>query len=163
MILQFLPPGTGRRCGNGSGARTPNGEYSPRQGSLSFARRTLAIAHAERSRSDACHDRRVKKACYSQHVTNHAAGNGRCRNHRLTERIQESNLGAAEHLIPIVFRELHELAALYIRREGPSHTLQPTALVHECYLRLVADQARALAEPLAFHWRGRFDYASSAD
>lgn len=55
---------------------------------------------------------------------------------------QESNSAAADHLIPIVFRELHNLAELYIRREGPSHTLQPTALVHECYLRLVADQAR---------------------
>jgi RNA polymerase sigma factor (TIGR02999 family) len=60
----------------------------------------------------------------------------------LLKELQESNSGAAEHLIPIVFRELHDLAELYIRREGPSHTLQPTALVHECYLRLVADQAR---------------------
>ncbi len=60
----------------------------------------------------------------------------------LLKELQESNSAAADHLIPIVFRELHDLAELYIRREGPSHTLQPTALVHECYLRLVADQAR---------------------
>ncbi len=56
--------------------------------------------------------------------------------------LHESNSAAADRLIPIVFRELHALAELYVRREGPSHTLQPTALVHECYLRLVADQAR---------------------
>src|SRR5690242_16842192 len=60
----------------------------------------------------------------------------------LLKELQQSNSAAADHLIPIVFRELHNLAELYIRREGPSHTLQPTALVHECYLRLVADQER---------------------
>jgi RNA polymerase sigma-70 factor (ECF subfamily) len=50
--------------------------------------------------------------------------------------------GAADRLIPIVFRELRNLAELYVRREGPGHTLQPTALVHEAYLRLIGDQAR---------------------
>lgn len=60
----------------------------------------------------------------------------------LLKELQKSNSGAADQLIPIVFRELHELAELYIRRERPGHTLQPTALVHECYLRLVANQAR---------------------
>src|SRR5690242_8684361 len=60
----------------------------------------------------------------------------------LLKELQESNSQAADRLIPIVFRELHNLAELYIRREGPGHTLQPTALVHECYLRLVADQTR---------------------
>lgn len=60
----------------------------------------------------------------------------------LLNELQESNSAAADRLIPIVFRELHNLAELYVRREGPSHTLQPTALVHECYLRLVADQGR---------------------
>jgi RNA polymerase sigma factor (TIGR02999 family) len=60
----------------------------------------------------------------------------------LLKELQEKNSAAADLLIPIVFHELRNLAELYIRREGPSHTLQPTALVHECYLRLVADQAR---------------------
>ena len=60
----------------------------------------------------------------------------------LLNELQESNSAAADRLIPIVFRELHDLAQLYVRREGPSHTLQPTALVHECYLRLISDQAR---------------------
>lgn len=60
----------------------------------------------------------------------------------LLKELQHQESGAADRLIPIVFRELRSLAELYIRREGPSHTLQPTALVHEAYLRLVGDQAR---------------------
>jgi len=60
----------------------------------------------------------------------------------LKELQDRGSAAAADHVIPIVFRELRNLAELYIRREGPSHTLQPTALVHECYLRLVSDQAR---------------------
>lgn len=60
----------------------------------------------------------------------------------LLKELQEGNAAAADRLIPIVFRELHNLAQLYIRREKPSHTLQPTALVHEAYLRLVGGQAR---------------------
>jgi RNA polymerase sigma-70 factor, ECF subfamily len=60
----------------------------------------------------------------------------------LLKQLQSQDSAAADHLIPIVYRELHNLAELYIRRERPSHTLQPTALVHEAYLRLVGDQAR---------------------
>lgn len=60
----------------------------------------------------------------------------------LLKELQGGNSAAADRLIPIVFRELRNLAELYMRREGPSHTLQPTALVHEAYLRLVGDQAR---------------------
>lgn len=56
--------------------------------------------------------------------------------------LEEGNSAAADRVIPIVFCELRKLAELYIRREGPSHTLQPTALVHEAYLRLLGDQAR---------------------
>jgi RNA polymerase sigma factor (TIGR02999 family) len=40
-------------------------------------------------------------------------------------------------LTPIVYKELRQLAASYLRRESHNHTLQPTALVHEAYLRLV--------------------------
>ena len=39
--------------------------------------------------------------------------------------------------MPLVYDELHRLAASYLRRERDNHTLQPTALVHEAYLRLV--------------------------
>ena len=44
---------------------------------------------------------------------------------------------ARDSLLPLVYRELREQAARYLRRERRDHTLQPTALVHEAYLRLV--------------------------
>jgi len=44
---------------------------------------------------------------------------------------------ALEELTPLVYRELRRLAASYLRKERLGHTLQPTALVHEAYLRLV--------------------------
>jgi len=44
---------------------------------------------------------------------------------------------AQDDLIVDVYRELRHLAEIYLRRERPDHTLQPTALVHEAYLRLV--------------------------
>jgi len=40
-------------------------------------------------------------------------------------------------LMPVVYRELRKLAGSYLRGERPDHTLQPTALIHEAYLRLV--------------------------
>jgi RNA polymerase sigma factor (TIGR02999 family) len=45
--------------------------------------------------------------------------------------------GARERMLPLVYDELRRLAASYLRRERPGHTLQPTALVHEAYVRLV--------------------------
>src|SRR5271157_5950376 len=48
---------------------------------------------------------------------------------------------ALNRLTPLVYGELRQLAAAYLRKERPDHTLQPTALVHEVYLRLV-DHAR---------------------
>ena len=48
---------------------------------------------------------------------------------------------APARLMPLVYDELRRLARAYLRRERPDHTLQPTALVHEAYLRLV-DQSR---------------------
>src|SRR5499427_10505468 len=44
---------------------------------------------------------------------------------------------ARERLIPLLYGELHRLARRYMRRERPDHTLQPTALVSEAYLRLI--------------------------
>ena len=44
-----------------------------------------------------------------------------------------------DSLLPLVYHELRRLAAGYIRREKPGQTLQPTALVHEAYLRLMKD------------------------
>jgi RNA polymerase sigma factor (TIGR02999 family) len=42
-----------------------------------------------------------------------------------------------DRLLPVVYGELRRLAAAYLRGERPGHTLQPTALVHEAYLRLI--------------------------
>jgi RNA polymerase sigma factor (TIGR02999 family) len=45
--------------------------------------------------------------------------------------------GALNRLVPLVYEELHRLAEHYIRRERPNHTLQPTALINEAYIRLI--------------------------
>ena len=49
---------------------------------------------------------------------------------------------AATTLLPLVYSELRGLAEQYLQRERPGHTLQPTALVHEAYLRLVHQPQR---------------------
>lgn len=45
--------------------------------------------------------------------------------------------GAADRLAPLVYDELHQIAVLAMRRESDGHTLQPTELVHEAFLRLM--------------------------
>jgi RNA polymerase sigma-70 factor (ECF subfamily) len=47
---------------------------------------------------------------------------------------------SVDTLLPIVYQELRRLAAAYLRRERPGQTLQPTALVHEAYMRLMKDR-----------------------
>jgi len=49
----------------------------------------------------------------------------------------KGNQKALDDLTPLVYRELRRLAASYLRKERQGHTLQPTALVHEAYVRLV--------------------------
>lgn len=61
---------------------------------------------------------------------------------------------ALERLLPLVYDELRRVAARRLARERPGHTLQPTALVHETYLKLV-DQDRA-------RWEGRLQFFSVA-
>ena len=56
---------------------------------------------------------------------------------RLLRQAEQGDPGAAEELFQCVYAELHKLAAAYFAREPAGHTLQPTALVHEAYLRLV--------------------------
>jgi RNA polymerase sigma factor (TIGR02999 family) len=46
------------------------------------------------------------------------------------------DLQARDNLLPLVYMELRRLARSYLRRERPGHTLQPTALVHEAYMKL---------------------------
>lgn len=62
--------------------------------------------------------------------------------------------GAASKLIPLVYGELHRLAGGYMRRERADHTLQPTALVHEAYIKLV--------EFRSIDWRGRAHFLAIA-
>jgi len=52
----------------------------------------------------------------------------------------EPDRQSLDSLLPIVYQELRKLAAGYLRRERPGQTLQPTALVHEAYLRLMKDK-----------------------
>ena len=60
----------------------------------------------------------------------------------LLKQIGTGDCDAADKLVPLIMEELRTLARLQLRRERPGHTLQPTALVNEAYLRLVTDQAR---------------------
>ncbi|HUQ31328.1 MAG TPA: sigma-70 family RNA polymerase sigma factor [Pyrinomonadaceae bacterium] len=51
--------------------------------------------------------------------------------------VTNRNSAAVDVLLPLIYDELRNLAANYLRRERPDHTLQPTALVHEAYMRMV--------------------------
>ncbi len=57
---------------------------------------------------------------------------------QLLHRWSQGDHDALNQLMPIVLRELRKLAGGYLRSERPNHTLQPTALINEAYLRLVA-------------------------
>jgi RNA polymerase sigma-70 factor, ECF subfamily len=61
---------------------------------------------------------------------------------------------AADKLLPLVYEELRAQASRYLQRERTDHTLQPTALVHEAYLRMV-DQTRV-------QWKGRAHFFAVA-
>ena len=65
---------------------------------------------------------------------------------RLLSGIQEGEPTAADELLPLVYAELRRLAAAKMSRERPGQTLQPTALVHEAWLRLVDADSQARFE-----------------
>src|SRR6516225_9084211 len=69
--------------------------------------------------------------------------------------ITGGDLAAASQLLPLVYDELRQLAAQKLAHETPGQTLQPTALVHEAYLRLVGDEPEA-------HWEGRSHFFAAA-
>jgi RNA polymerase sigma factor (TIGR02999 family) len=69
--------------------------------------------------------------------------------------ITEGDPAAASQLLPLVYDELRKLAAQKIARETPGQTLQPTALVHEAYLRLVGQDE---GQP----WDGRGHFFAAA-
>src|SRR5215471_1671701 len=59
---------------------------------------------------------------------------------QILERVEKGDGKAAEELLPFVYEELRKLAAVKMADQQPGHTLQPTALVHEAYLRLVSSE-----------------------
>ena len=58
---------------------------------------------------------------------------------------------AIEALTPIVYGELHKIAASFLRRQSPGHTLQPTALINEAYMRLVKQDEASLTDRSHFY------------
>lgn len=73
---------------------------------------------------------------------------------RLLDAVVHGDRKAAADLLPLVYEELRKLAAARMLAEAPGHSLNPTALVHEAYLRLIGDQQ--------FNNRGHF-FAAAAE
>src|SRR5688500_13573477 len=76
---------------------------------------------------------------------------------RLLDAAAAGDRRAAADLLPLVYDELRKLAAARMAAESPGHTLQPTALVHEAYLRLVGGD-----QPQDWSGRGHF-FAAAAE
>lgn len=74
---------------------------------------------------------------------------------QLLDAVARGETQAAEQLWPLVYEELRRLAAAYMDRENPGQTLQPTALVHEAFLRLVGGEVDA-------KWQGRAHFLATA-
>ena len=74
---------------------------------------------------------------------------------QILQAIEHGDAGAANELLPLVYQELRRLAAHKMTSEAPGHTLQPTALVHEAYLRLVGPSQ-------AQQWDGRGHFFAAA-
>jgi RNA polymerase sigma factor (TIGR02999 family) len=73
---------------------------------------------------------------------------------QLLNAIDQGDPHAGGQLLPLVYDELRKLAARKLAHETPGQTLQPTALVHEAYLRLIGDAER--------HWDGRGHFFAAA-
>ena len=73
---------------------------------------------------------------------------------RILKRVSEGEVCAAEELLPLVYDELRRLAAARMKNEATGHTLQPTALVHEVYLRLLRSEPQT--------WENRRHFFSAA-
>jgi len=76
---------------------------------------------------------------------------------RILSAIESGDPAAAAQLLPLVYDELRQLAAARMAAEAPGHTLQPTALVHEAYVRLVGGD-----QPQLWDSRGHF-FAAAAE
>jgi RNA polymerase sigma factor (TIGR02999 family) len=75
---------------------------------------------------------------------------------RILDRVEQGDPKAAQDLLPLVYDELRKLATARMAQERPGQTLQPTALVHEAWLRLVGH------ESAHFEGRGHF-FAAAAE
>ena len=75
---------------------------------------------------------------------------------RILDRVHQGEAQAAEELLPLVYEELRKLAAFKMANEAPGQTLQPTALVHEAWIRLTSAQNQQWQN------RGHF-YAAAAE
>ena len=73
---------------------------------------------------------------------------------RILNSIEHGQTKAADELLPLVYEELRRLAAQRMARENPGHTLQPTALVHEAWLRLAGEEHQ--------RWDGRGHFFAAA-
>jgi RNA polymerase sigma factor (TIGR02999 family) len=73
----------------------------------------------------------------------------------LLDAIQSGDPDAPDQLLPLVYEDLRRLAAHRLSHEAPGHTLEPTGLVHEAYLRLVG-------EGRGQHWDGRRHFFAAA-
>lgn len=74
---------------------------------------------------------------------------------RILNAIDRGDAGAADKLLPLVYDELRRLAARRLAHEQPGQTIQPTALVHEVYLRLVGAEEQQ-------HWESRGHFFAAA-
>src|SRR6202022_1293538 len=74
---------------------------------------------------------------------------------RILSALEQGDPHAAEQLLPLVYEDLRKLAAQKMAQEAPGQTLQPTALVHEAYLRLVGVTK-------AQHWDSRRHFFAAA-
>ena len=74
---------------------------------------------------------------------------------QILDAIEQGDVRAADQLLPLVYQELHALAAQKLGHERPGHTLQATALVHEVYIRLVT------GTPPSWKSRGHFFVAAA--
>jgi RNA polymerase sigma factor (TIGR02999 family) len=81
---------------------------------------------------------------------------------RILSAIRQGDPDAASQLLPLVYDELRQLAAQRLAHETPGQTLQPTALVHEAYLRLVASSEEERGDEPSWDNRGHF-FAAAAE
>ena len=79
---------------------------------------------------------------------------------QILSQVESGDSNAAQQLLPLVYDELRKLAAQKLANEKPGQTLQPTALVHEAYLRLVGSQSEDAQLP-SYKDRGHF-FAAAA-